>query len=566
MKTLNHRLIVIFIFISISLIFTFGSWVSADQETMDPRKLSLEELYKVRPFSGTAAREIKFSKSDRYLSFLWTSYEEMINPRLLTGRARIGYDLYVFDLKKKTLTRVTSLDIMKQFDPPEDYEKFVKKRKQLEEEEKKLQEMFFAQRDYLENKDVDLEKFEKEEIEKLKKEQEEKKQKKKEEEKTKKDQKKEKGEDEEDEKKKKDKEEKELELWELRDKLKEKKEKEKIKQEDLYPGVTKYVWAKDSDELIFQYRGDLFRYFPGSKKILRLTMTDETESIIAYTKKGEGYYFSKENKVFMVKFNSSYIHQINHQLSKEKKFKIFSTKICPNDRWMLILASKRDGKPALREVNIMSYKKRFAEPTKVKRQVADDKRNQPFYRLILRKIRQTNFGKEPEHIFEIPGGDVWYEFSDIEWSKDGSKYAFMTWEREKGDLKIWLGITLADKKPELLFEMKEKIGFKRFYHDNIKFTPNGKYLLTILNNEAGFRQPVMFDLKTKEKKELIKGNFESLPIIGFSKDGKFFYVRSDRQGPSMQSVYKVSLENGQMTRIGKPGVMHKASAISHNSR
>ena len=77
-------------------------------------------------------------------------------------------------------------------------------------------------------------------------------------------------------------------------------------------------------------------------------------------------------------------------------------------------------------------------------------------------------------------------------------------------------MTAADKKPELLFEMKEKIGFKSFYQDNIKFTPDGKYLLAILNNEAGFRQPVRFDLKTKEKKRLIKGNFESYPIIGFS--------------------------------------------------
>ena len=49
--------------------------------------------------------------------------------------------------------------------------------------------------------------------------------------------------------------------------------------------------------------------------------------------------------------------------------------------------------------------------------------------------------------------------------------------------------------------MKEKIGFKGFYVDNIKFTPDGKYLLAILNNEAGFRQPVSFDLKTKEKLE-----------------------------------------------------------------
>jgi dipeptidyl aminopeptidase/acylaminoacyl peptidase len=562
MKPLNYRLITVFIFIALSLVFVsvVGGSASTEKQPIDPTKLSLEEFYPVKPFGGKSARQIEFSKNDRYLSFLWSSYEDMINLRLISRRARIGYDLYVYDIKKGKLTRVTSLETMKQFDPPEDYEKFVKKRKQLEEEKKQLQEMFFAQRDYLENKEVDLTKFEKAEIEKLKKELEEEKKKKKE--KTKKDEKKEKSK----EKKKKEEKEKELELWELKDKLKEKKEKEKIKRDDLYPGVTKYVWSKNSDELIFRYRGDLFRYFPASNQMTRLTMSDEKESIISYTKDGSGYYYSKENKVFRVTFNSSYLHQINHQLSEEKKFKIAATEICPNDEWMLILASKRDGKPGFRDVNIMDYSERFAKPIKVKRQMPDDKRNQPTYRLILRKIRKTNYGKEPEHIFETPGGDVWYEYSDITWSKDGSRYAFITWEREKGDLKILTGVTAANKKPELLFEMKEKIGFKGFYADNIKFTPDGKYLLAILNNEAGFRQPVSFDLKTKEKKELIKGNFESYPIIGFTKDSKYFYVLSDRQDTSMHSVYRVSLKTGQMTRIGKTGVMHGTSAISHNSK
>jgi dipeptidyl-peptidase-4 len=430
----------------------------------------------------------------------------------------------------------------------------------LEEEEKQLQEIFFAQIDYLENKDIDLSKFEKQELDKLKKELAE--EKKKEQEKKIEEKKNEQDQSSKDEKK----EERELELWELRDKLQEKKEKEKLKKEDLYPGVDKYVWSETSDELIFQYRGDLFLWTPASPKIRRLTMSDEKEAIISFIHDGSGYYFSKGDNVFRVKFNSSYLQQINHQLDKEEKFKIVSTEISPNDRWMLILASKQEGKPAERDVNIMSYKKRFAEPIKVKRQMADDKRNEPTYRLILRKIPGTNYGKEPEHIFEIPGGDVWYEFSDITWSKDGSKYAFMTWEREKGDLKIWLGTTTPQTKPELLFAMNDKIGFKSFYYNNIQFTPNGNYLLAILNNEAGFRQPVKFDLETKQKSEILTGNFESFPIIGSSKDSHYFYVRSDRQDPAMSSIYRVSLKTGEMTQIGKSGVMHGNSAISHNSR
>lgn len=585
MNKIHYLMIVLF---SLTLVFA-ASAGETKKDQIDPTTLTMEELYQVKPFRGKFARTVKFSENDRYLTFLWNKYEQQ------------GYDLYIYDLNNKSMKQVTSIERMKQFDPPEDYKKFIKKEEQKENEEKRLQEMYFAQRDYLMGKEVDLGKFEKEELEKLRKELKEKEEKKKKEEEEKKKEKEaieekgtdekgtdekveeekveekkveeEKGKEEKEEKEKKDKKEKkELEEWELRDKLKEKKEKEKIERGDLYPGVSDYEWSEKATELIFQYRGDLYRYFPASDKIQRLTMTDDSERLISYTSKGDGYYYSKDSNVFRVKFNSSYIHQLNHKLSdfekeeKDKKYKISQTSISPNDRWMLLLASKQGGKPASRKVKIMDYKKRFAEPIEVPREVPDDKRNEPTYRLFLRDIRETNYGEEPEHIFEIPGGDVWYEFSNFTWTEDGSKYAFMTWEREKGDLKIWLGEAAPGKKPELFFEKKEKIGFKHFYYNNLKFTPNGKYLGAVFNNEDGFRQPVLFDLKTKKKREIIKGKFESYPIIDFSKDSKTMYVRSDKQDPSVKSVYKVSLDTGEMTRIGKPDVMHRAAGISHNGK
>jgi dipeptidyl aminopeptidase/acylaminoacyl peptidase len=536
-----------FFIIPVSFLLMFAGAGSVGGDKNAAAKWSFEDIYQVKPFRGKTARLIKFSEDDRYLAFLWNTYEDFGCRLLLTARRyrAAGYDLHIYDIKEGKLKRVTSPERMKRFDPPEDYEKFVKKRKQILEEEQKRQEMILAQRDFLQAKEVDLEKFERQEIEELKKELEEKKKEEKEKKKDKK------------------KEEKELELWELRDKLKEKKKKEAVKIEDLYPGVSGYEWSKPAAQLIFQYRGDLYRYLPETDEIRRLTMTDEAESIISYTPDGSGYYYAKEERVFLVKFDSAYIRQINHQLNEENKYKIAQTRISPDGKWMLILAAKKEAKPANREVQIMDYQKRFAEAQKIKRQVADDKRNEPHYRFILRDIRQTNYGREPEHIFEIPGGDVWYEFSDIEWSKDSSRYAFMTWEREKGDLKIWLGRAAAGEKPELLYEMKEQIGFKGFYENNVKFTPDGKRLAAVLNNEAGFRQPVIFDLETKKKTSVLKGKFESYPILDFSRDSCYMYIVSDKESPAWRTVYRVSLENGGMTRIGKTRGMHRRAAVSH---
>ena len=119
-------------------------------------KLSMEEFYKVRSYFGKSARVLQFSENDRYLAFLWNPYNEF------------GYDLYIYDFTTKKIKRVTSIELMKKFDTPEDYEKFIEKGKQKREEEAKTLKTYYMQRDYLMGKDVDLSSIEKEEINKLK--------------------------------------------------------------------------------------------------------------------------------------------------------------------------------------------------------------------------------------------------------------------------------------------------------------------------------------------------------------------------------------------------------------
>lgn len=538
------------IFISTCLLLIGFYFIGSQQQSVDPTKISMEEFFQVKSFRGKSARQISFSNSSRYLAFLWSPYEDF------------GYDLYIYDTSLGKSLRITSLEKMKKYDPPEDYKKFMEKIKQKRAEDERQQKMYMAQRDYLDGKDVDLSIFEKEDLEKLKKEL-----KKKEAEKKKKEGKKEKKGNQ---KKKADKK-KELETWELRDKLKKKKEEERIKRQDLYRGVTGYKWANRANELIFEYRGDLFRYFATSNKISRLTMSDDSESIIQYTANDKGFYYSNSNKVFQVTFNSSNLFQINHKITQWKtkkgdKVQIANTTISPNDRWMMLVVSKSRGKPAYRQVQIMSFNNRFAKATTTRRQMPDDKRNQPTYRFFLRPILKGNYGKEPQHIFEIKGGDVWHEFSNITWSKDSTMYAFMTWEREKGDLKIWVGAAKADSKPELFFSMKESIGYKSFYYRNLRFTPDNRSLIALLTNKEGFRQPCIFNLKTRIKTSIIKGKFESFPILDFDKTGRYLYILSDKIDPAKHSVFKVHIKSGKMKRIGRDDGMHRTSAISKNGR
>jgi hypothetical protein len=63
----------------------------------------------------------------------------------------------------------------------------------------------------------------------------------------------------------------------------------------IYPGVASYVWANKKSELIFQYRGDLFRLQASSGKIERLTQTDKPERIVAYQADDKGIFIWMKN-------------------------------------------------------------------------------------------------------------------------------------------------------------------------------------------------------------------------------------------------------------------------------
>ncbi len=512
------------------------------QDKIAPQQLTLEKLFRIKPFQGTTARAMAFSLDHRWLAFLWNPYGQR------------GTDLYVCDTSSGQARRVTSLELMARFDTPDDHQKYLDKAKQKDKEDELQQKLYEAESEFLQGKNVDLSLFEKEQIEALKQEWEKKKA-----EEAKKLSEKKEGD------QKEAKKEELKEDWEWRDELKKKLEKEKIKPEDLYPGVSRFVWAKKADELIFEYRGDLFRYFPGSNAVERLTMTDRRETILAYTPAGDGYFWRDEERVFRARFGSSLLQQINHELNPEDKFKIQDTEIAPDGSWMAIVAAKKDEKAGEKEVQIANFKGRFVEATKVKRETPDDKRHEPEYRLYIRAVRDNNWGKEPKPVFTIPGGDVWYEFSNVRWSKNSAAYVFSTWEREKGKLKIWLGQADESKAPEAIYENKVPLGRETYSSVDARFTPDGKKVVAILD-ESGFLQPYVLDLQTRQISQLVTGDFESRPLLGFTPDSRYLFILSNRENPAMSSVYRVEIAGGRMERIGKPAGMHRASSVSEDGR
>ncbi len=130
----------------------------AGPQKVKPRDLTVEQLYRVKPYQGRAAANLEFSRSGRYLAYLWNPY------------GVDGTDLYVVDTASGETKRVTSIDVMKQYDAPEDIERFLKKHELKDKQDAERQAQYEAQAAYIDGKAVDLSQWEKAKIEEMKKE------------------------------------------------------------------------------------------------------------------------------------------------------------------------------------------------------------------------------------------------------------------------------------------------------------------------------------------------------------------------------------------------------------
>lgn len=547
-------------------------------------ELSLEQLFRAKSYMGKAAKQLRFSEDGRFLAYLWNPFNEE------------GSDLYIYDTQSGKSQRITSPTLMRGVDAPEDWDRFDKKLLQKERELSERQAKAEAQAAYLRGEKVKLNQWEEAAIEALKKELAEKKakdaalkaekdaelakekaaadavrqDKNKVAETTKNestdsqknlDTKK-------DNTANKDKKETEKELWELRDELKKKLNKEKLKLNDLYPGVENLVWAKKTNELIFQYRGDLFRLKMDGSPFQRLTKTDKTERIISYSADDSGYLYMDDRRIYQADFHQGQLRQLNPELihaeDVEKKYAISNTTLSNDKQWMAIAAtagpSDPSKAPAGRQVEIMSYSERFATAKKVGREVSDDKRNVPATAIYIRRVSEESM-RQPSPVFTNEGGDVWFEMSRVSFSKDSKQYTFSTWEREKELLRIYVGQTAEGTKPKLVFERRGNVGHEVVDVVAPQFTPDGKQLIAVLDDH-GFRQPYRINVNNGEATSILKGDFEAHQILSFTPDNRFMFVLANRDDFASMNVFRVDLSSGEMTGFGKSADFHRTTVVT----
>ncbi|MFT7775400.1 S9 family peptidase [Roseateles sp.] len=543
---------------------------------------TLEQIFRAEPYRSEAAKEAAFSRSGRYLAYLWSPFGEP------------GTDLWVHDTRTGKTQRVTSPQVMAAFEAPEDMERFDRKLKQRQTEYAERQAREVAQQAYLRGEKVDLSQWETAAIETLKKELAEKKAK--------------------DEAQKaadkaeadaekhaaavlaakragkpapapaaaasapEKKDDKDKELWELRDELKKKLARDKLKPADLYPGPAQFAWARKADELVFQYRGGLYRWKAGDKAPTPLVATQRELRLMGYTADDGGVLYTDETRVLRMGFKQPGVQVVNRELihpdDEQKKYRISETAISEDGRWMSLLAraplKTADDKPAPsgRQVEIMNYSERWATAKKVNREVSDDKRTQPPLALYVRQVPSGASDaprKQPAPVFTNAGGDVWFEMSDVAWARDGSHYAFTTWERDKELLRVYIGAADEGAKPGMVLERRGDVGHEVVNVIKPRFTPDGKTLVLILD-ESGWRQPWAIDVTSKALRQLVKGDFEAHQIAGFTPDSKALFVLANQGDSAAMNLLRVDIASGTIQALGAAGEFHRAAVASEDGR
>lgn len=570
---------------SLALALAFASATPLQAQTAARPVPTLEQIFRAEPYRSEPAKEATFSRSGRYLAWLWSPFGEP------------GTDLWVHDTKTGKTQRITSPQVMAGFESPEDMERFARKLQQRNTEYAERQAREVAQQAYLRGEKVDLSQWEAAQLATLKKELAEKK--------AKDDAQKAADKAEADAEKyaaavlaakragkpvpaaspasaasspdKKD--DKEKETWELRDELKKKLARDKLKPADLYPGPTQFEWAHKADELVFQYRGGLYRWKADDKlpAIQPLVATQRELRLVGYTADDGGVIYTDETRVLRTSFKQAGVQVVNRELihpdDEQKKYKISETALSEDGRWMSLLAKAplktADDKPAPppKQIEIMSYSERWATPKKVNREVSDDKRNQQPLALYIRQLPAGNEAprKQPAPVFTNNGGDVWFEMSDVAWARDGSRYAFSTWERDKELLRIYIGGADESAKPEMVLERRGDVGHEVVNVIKPRFTPDGKTLVLALD-EAGWRQPYAIDVATKALRPLVKGEFEAHQVVGFTADSKALFVLANQGDAAAMNVLRVDLASGATQPLGAAGEYHRAAAASEDGR
>jgi len=559
---------------------------SKEKSEGEKDELTLEKLFPEKSFFGPSARSMAFSFDGKYAAYLYRPYEER----------RHGSDLWIYDVAKGQALRVTSVSVMSRFqestrEVKEDRIKKAKKADKKDEPQKKDKKNDGGKKARRRKKEDDSDKPNKE-VTESKRDRRQKNRAKKVREKQA------------DEKKN-----KELE----RELAKQKRLGNWVSDKDAddekaprYSGIERFEWSPKANELLLVSKGDIYRWKVGKKRLTRLTRTRDSERQVAWLPDASGYTYMRGDGLMKVRFGSHQAEQLYVKLPDKERMTQY--KISPDGKRMVFLSYKEGPDPGGREkkVNIAQYRDRFMKVKEVSRGVSDDpikKQEVAVYWLELKQLMRENSVltevyrhtlSQPRDYVKIP-----------EWSPDSARAVFAVYDQTSGHVNIMETVCCekddkekaedkdaddqgkesgkekddekeGDKEENKDQESKDEGAKKdparvmhRFLHTGGPTTPRmirpyymaDNRRIVYMSEKTGFRQLHVLDPLYESDVPLTQGHFEVYPE-DITEDHKWMFVTATKEHPSRLDVYKVSLEDGVMTRLSPKDGYYRDAAVS----
>ncbi len=185
----------------------------------------------------------------------------------------------------------------------------------------------------------------------------------------------------------------------------------------------------------------------------------------------------------------------------------------------------------------------------------------------LRNIKYPMAGQKSHHvkvgIYSLEKAQtIWLEtgepldqyLTSLTWGPDEKYFYIAHLNRDQNHMRLIKYDVATGKRVKILFEEKND---KYVEPENtLYFLPNMNSKFIWFSERDGFQHLYLYNTDGLLLKQLTKGNWKVLNILGFDKNGKNIFITATKDSPIERHAYKVEIFSGKITKLTKQKGMH----------
>ena len=154
-------------------------------------------------------------------------------------------------------------------------------------------------------------------------------------------------------------------------------------------------------------------------------------------------------------------------------------------------------------------------------------------------------------------------FTNIAWSPDSKTIYMFELNRKQNDCRL---VSYNAQTGEKIEELYRETSDKYVEPQNlIQFLPWDATKFIMQSQKDGYNHLYLFDINGKELKQLTKGSWVVMDVVGFNAKTKSIIFEANKSHPLHRQVYSVNVSNGKITQLTvADGVHHATLSASGN--